>query len=89
MAAGQGPPVLDPLFPDLPGSVPMTYTLTVKACTSAQLEGRPSFKQILRILADLEHEVATGTYIDSNGHQQVCRACSHPPSLHAHHDLLV
>lgn len=63
--------VVDPHFPDLPGSVPMTYTLTVKACTSAALEDRPSFEHILRILLDLEHEVATGTYIDSNGFQQV------------------
>lgn len=70
-AAGRALPVVDALFPDLPGSVPMTYTLTVKACTSAVLEDRPSFKQIWRILTDLEHEVATGTYINSNGFPQV------------------
>lgn len=53
----------------------MTYTLTVKASTSAALEDRPSFEQVMRILQDLEHEVATGTYIDSNGFQQVRRPC--------------
>eukprot|EP00892_Ulva_mutabilis_P009184 jgi/Ulvmu1/6638/UM003_0276.1 len=74
------PPAVDTLFPDLPGSVPMTYTLTVKACTSPQLGDRPSFKQIARILTDLEHEVATGTYIDSNGFQQASAAVQGMPS---------
>ena len=62
--------VLHPLFPNLPGSAPLTYTLTLEACLSSAPEERPSFAQILTLLADVQHEVALGEYINTVGRVQ-------------------
>lgn len=37
--------VMNPKFPDLPSSVPLTYTLAMHACLSAALSERPTFAQ--------------------------------------------
>jgi hypothetical protein len=70
--------VLHPLFPNLPSSVPLTYTLTMEACLSSAPEERPSFQQLLTLLADVQHEVALGKYINTVGRVQVrCLSCHH------------
>lgn len=56
-----------PDYPHLPDTVPMTYTLAMKACLSHHPKDRPSFPQILTILHDLKAETETGTYINSGG----------------------
>ena len=71
-----------PSFPRLPASVPLTYTLTTKACLSEQPADRPSFEQLLAILDDLQAEVATGTYLNSRGNVQV--RCLSPLTTHRH-----
>lgn len=54
-AAGNGQPqqqeedgdyVMNPQFPEMPASVPLTYTLTMHACLSASPEERPTFEQV-------------------------------------------
>lgn len=60
-----------PVYPALPTSVPLTYTLTMTACLSDRPKDRPSFSHILVILEDLVQEVASGTYINSDGNPQV------------------
>lgn len=62
----------NPQFPNLPTTVPLTYTLTMQACLSERRAERPTFAQITTILADLSSEVARGNYINSLGHIQVC-----------------
>jgi hypothetical protein len=62
-------------FPNMPGSVPLTYTLLMKACLSRSPAHRPSFAQTLTILKDLCSEVACGSYINSDGWLQVCTLC--------------
>lgn len=37
---------LNPLFPEMPASVPLTYTLIVHACLRAVPEDRPTFEQV-------------------------------------------
>jgi hypothetical protein len=61
-----------PDFPYLPASVPLTYTLTMKACLSENPDDRPSFGHLTVLLQDLLHEVAQGSYINSLGHPEVC-----------------
>jgi hypothetical protein len=61
----------DPAFPDLPASVPLTYTLSMKACLSEKPSERPSFAQVLTLLADMRQEVGGGHYINSEGRVQV------------------
>jgi hypothetical protein len=60
-----------PEYPYLPAAVPLTYTLTMKACLSERPEDRPSFSSILVLLEDLLQEVAQGYYINSMGQRQV------------------
>lgn len=43
--------VLNPRFPDLPSSVPLTYTLAMHACLSAELQDRPTFAQVRKPFA--------------------------------------
>ena len=62
--------MLHPRFPNLPGSVPLTYTLTLEACLSSAPEERPSFAQILTLLEDVQHEVSLGEYINTVGRVQ-------------------
>lgn len=38
--------VINPQFPEMPASVPLTYTLTMHACLSASPEERPTFQQV-------------------------------------------
>lgn len=38
--------VLHPQFPEMPASVPLTYTLAMHACLSAAPEERPTFEQV-------------------------------------------
>ena len=54
-------------YPDVPPAVPLLYVLTMKACLSDQPEERPTFADLLTLLADMEAEVATGAYINSEG----------------------
>ena len=42
---------LNPLFPEMPASVPLTYTLIVHACLRAVPEDRPTFEQVRPKLA--------------------------------------
>jgi hypothetical protein len=58
-------------FPQLPASVPLTYTLLMKACLSSNPLSRPSFSQVLTILSDVSEEVLRGCYINSEGWLQV------------------
>jgi hypothetical protein len=58
-------------FPHLPSSVPLTYTLLMKACLSSNPLSRPSFSQVLTILSDVSEEVLRGCYINSEGWLQV------------------
>lgn len=37
---------MNPAFPDLPSSVPLTYTLVMHACLSAAPAERPTFAQV-------------------------------------------
>eukprot|EP00892_Ulva_mutabilis_P009188 jgi/Ulvmu1/6641/UM003_0279.1 len=59
-----------PDFPDLPSSVPLTYTLAMKACLSRDPGQRPTFGQLQTIISDLQDEVARGHYINSQGRAQ-------------------
>lgn len=43
---GAGSLVLNPLFPEMPASVPLTYTLVMHACLRAGPEDRPTFEQV-------------------------------------------
>ena len=38
--------VMNPQFPDMPSSVPLTYTLAMHACLSTALSERPTFGQV-------------------------------------------
>lgn len=69
-----------PLFPSLPSSVPLTYTLTLKACLSEKPSERPSFEQLLSILDDMVGEVATGVYLNARGHPQNSSAVQAMPT---------
>jgi hypothetical protein len=60
-----------PKFPSLPVTVPLTFTLTMKACLSEVPSERPTFGQIGTIFEDLWFEVDTGTYINSSGQVMV------------------
>ena len=42
--------VMNAAFPEMPPSVPLTYTLTVHACLSATPSERPSISQVLPLL---------------------------------------
>jgi hypothetical protein len=59
--------VRHPDYPHLPDSVPMTYTLAMKACLSESPKDRPTFAQMQTLLGDLEEEVASGQYVNSAG----------------------
>lgn len=59
-----------PDFPTLSPQVPLTFALTMKACLSQKHTERPSFAQILQLLADLQKEVSKGSYVDSTGRVQ-------------------
>jgi hypothetical protein len=61
-------------FPELPVSVPLTFTLTMYACLSRLPEERPTFSQILTLFNDLDEELSTGRYINSVGQLEV-RPC--------------
>lgn len=39
--------VMNAMFPEMPPSVPLTYTLTVHACLSAAPGERPTFSQVV------------------------------------------
>ena len=69
-----------PMFPSLPSSVPLTYTLTLKACLSEKPSERPSFEQLLSILDDMVGEVATGVYLNARGHPQNASAVQAMPT---------
>lgn len=72
---------VDPAFPALPASVPLTYALTMEACLSPTPEERPAFAQVLTLLADVDAEIALGEYVNAAGRVQVL---PHPPSLPKH-----
>jgi len=77
-AEHDGSPALciHPAFPELPASVPLTYTLTMLACLSERPEDRPTFTHVLTVLLDVVAEVAQGTFINSDGAILVCSCCS-------------
>lgn len=60
-----------PAFPSLPITVPLTFTLTMKACLSETPSERPTFGQLATIFEDLVFEVDTGTYISASGQVMV------------------
>ena len=62
---------IHPDFPLLHAGVPLTYTLTMKACLSTKYTERPSFSQVLQLLKDVQVEVAKGRYMDGTGRVQV------------------
>ena len=63
--------VRHPAFPYLPATVPLTFTLTMKACLSENPDERPTFGQILTIFDDVVFEVASGSYLNSLGQMMV------------------
>jgi len=62
---------IHPEFPLLDACVPLTYTLTMKACLSHKYTERPSFAQVLQLLNDVQVEVSKGRYMDGTGSVQV------------------
>lgn len=60
-----------PLFPSLPASVPLAYTLMTAACLSERPGDRPTFSQLLVLLQDMAVDVASGAYMNSVGAMQV------------------
>jgi hypothetical protein len=44
----------------------------MSACLSEKPGDRPSFAQLAAIFEDLKAELASGTYINTNGNVQVC-----------------
>ena len=75
---------IHPEFPLLDACVPLTYTLTMKACLSHKYTERPSFAQVLQLLNDVQVEVSKGRYMDGTGSVQVRRAVPHSvPQLQA------
>eukprot|EP00892_Ulva_mutabilis_P006166 jgi/Ulvmu1/3921/UM018_0144.1 len=71
--------VVDPEFPALPASVPLTFALTVEACLSPTPEERPAFAQVLTLLADVQAEVALGEYVNAAGRVQDSEAVERLP----------
>lgn len=61
----------NPDFPTLSRAAPLTYTLTMKACLSAEAAERPTFAQVRTLLQDMQRELSRGRYIDSDGLVQV------------------
>lgn len=71
-AAAAGPTLAHhPAFPDLPASVPLTYTLSMHACLSERPTERPSFAQVATLLRDVVVEVSDGCYVNSHARVQV------------------
>jgi hypothetical protein len=64
-----------PDYPNLPLNVPLTYTFAMRACLSPVATERPTFKQLVTLLEDLQIEVESGQYIDSGGRVQVRILC--------------
>jgi hypothetical protein len=64
-----------PDFPSLPASVPLTYTLMMVACLSEKPGDRPNFDQVVTVLRDIQDEVSSGCYLDSDGVPQVRMRC--------------
>jgi hypothetical protein len=62
---------LNPRFPRLPPTTPLTYTLTMKACLSTAAHERPTATQLRTLLNDMNLEVQQGQYIDCNGNRRV------------------
>lgn len=60
-----------PGFPQLPASVPLAYSLAMKACLDPSPGDRPTCVDLLRLLDDLAAEVAEGSYVNSKGLIQV------------------
>lgn len=77
MAPGGGPRSFEqhPDFPRLPASVPLAYSLALKACLDPSPAERPTCPDLLRLLDDLAAEVAEGSYVNSKGLIQVRRCC--------------
>jgi hypothetical protein len=61
-----------PVFPNLPDTSPLTYSLTTAACLHSDPLERPTFSQVLAVLNDLVAEVASGTYLSAAAIVQVC-----------------
>eukprot|EP00892_Ulva_mutabilis_P005445 jgi/Ulvmu1/3272/UM151_0020.1 len=59
-----------PDYPVLRPAVPLTYSLTMKACLRQHAMERPTFDQILELLRDVVKEVARGRYLDGDGRLQ-------------------
>eukprot|EP00892_Ulva_mutabilis_P012781 jgi/Ulvmu1/9876/UM057_0031.1 len=67
---GRQPLCAHPAFPDLPASVPLTYTLSMHACLSQRPTERPTFAQVSTLLRDVAMEVADGRYVNSDARVQ-------------------
>lgn len=63
---------LSPAFPGLPSSVPLAYSLALRACLHPEPLERPTFTQLSKVLTEVVSEVAEGVYVNSKGLLQVC-----------------
>jgi serine/threonine protein kinase len=61
----------DPAFGQLELSVPLGYTLLVRACLEPDLQARPSFEQACSALRCLDASLMAGDIVDSAGILQV------------------
>lgn len=71
----------NPSFPALAVSVPLAYSLALRACLHPEPLERPTFAQLSKILSEVVSEVAGGVYVNSKGLLQVC--ASRTPALSA------
>ena len=62
----------NPAFPSLPASVPLAYSLALRACLHPEPHERPTFAQLSKILSEVVSEVSEGVYVNSKGLLQVC-----------------
>lgn len=69
---------LHPLFPHLPADTPLTYTLTMQACLCEEPYDRPSFANVATLLQDMQDEISTGQYLNSDGVLRVRCCCVVP-----------
>eukprot|EP00892_Ulva_mutabilis_P000885 jgi/Ulvmu1/10798/UM069_0033.1 len=70
---------LNPAFPTVPASVPLTFALTMQACLAPAPTDRPAFEQVLTLLRDCEAEVAVGEYVNAAGYIQDSQAVEQMP----------
>eukprot|EP00892_Ulva_mutabilis_P012771 jgi/Ulvmu1/9867/UM057_0021.1 len=75
--------LMHPAFPELPEGAPLTFTLTMHACLSPAPTDRPTFDQVQTLFNDLEDEIQSGKYINSQGQPQDSTTLNTPPAAAA------